>query len=115
MPNGSWRSIASSVIIIDFLINGKSFIQTFNLLKSLGFSNEFSWRKCLRIYRAGGLTKDYVYLDGYLKVEEFVRKGGYIRDLYIGKISICDLDWAKPLIKKGILKESKHFPKFLEK
>ncbi len=115
MPNGSWRSIASSVIIIDSLVNGKSFVQTFNLLKSLGLSDEFSWRKCLRTYRGGGLTKDYIYLEGYLKIEEFVRKGGSIRDLYIGKISISDLEWTKPLVEKGILKEARHLPNFLEK
>ena len=115
MPNGSWRSIASSVIAIDSLVNGKSFVQTFNLLKSLGFSDEFSWRKCLRTYRGSGFTKDYIYLDGYLKIEEFIRNGGDIRDLYIGKININDLKWIKPLVKKGILKKSKYLPKFLEK
>ena len=115
MPNGSWRSIASSVIAIDSLSNGKSFVQTFNLLKSLGLSDEFSWRKCLRTYRGGGLTKDYIYLDGYLKVEEFARNGGDIRDLYIGKISIDDLKWAKPLVEKEMLKKAKYLPKFLEK
>lgn len=36
----------------------------------------------------GGCSKDYVYLDGYYKVKSFIEKGGNLRDLYFGKISL---------------------------
>lgn len=40
-------------------------------------------------------TKDIVYLNGLLKVEEYVRQGRDMKELYIWKIAISDLDEIK--------------------
>lgn len=38
--------------------------------------------------RPGGCPKDYVYIDGYLKVKEYLKNGGSIKKLYYGKVDI---------------------------
>ena len=59
------------------------------------FDEEKSWRITLRAKRGlsdtsepGGLTKDYLYLDGYYKVKKYIETGHDIKKLYVGKIAI---------------------------
>lgn len=44
------------------------------------------------VSKSGVFMKDTVYVNGYLKVQNFVDNGGSLEDLYMGKISIEDLD-----------------------
>lgn len=38
--------------------------------------------------KPGGCTKDYVYIAGYMKVKNYLEKGGSINALYAGKIGV---------------------------
>jgi uncharacterized protein (TIGR02421 family) len=42
--------------------------------------------------RPGGCPKDYVYIDGYLKVKEYLDNGGNIGSLYLGKVGVEHLE-----------------------
>jgi uncharacterized protein (TIGR02421 family) len=42
--------------------------------------------------RPGGCTKDYVYIDGYLKVKDFINREGSLKSLYFGKVGIEHVD-----------------------
>jgi hypothetical protein len=55
----------------------------------------------------GVFTKDYLYHSGYKEVKEFVEKGGNIKDLYIGKVNIEDLEKIKTL---PFILSPKHLP-----
>jgi len=52
--------------------------------------------------KPGGLTKDYLYLDGYFAVRGFLENGGDIEDLYYGRIGIEHIPLLKdvPKLKK---------------
>ena len=83
-------------------MNNKSFVEIYSLLKN-HLPEPTAFTIAVRAKRgisdtalAGGCTKDYVYLDGYYKVKDFISKGGTINDLYYGKIGIEHV----PLIKK---------------
>lgn len=115
MPKGSWRSICANVIAIDLMVKGESFTNIFNTLREYGFNKIFAWRKCLRIFRGGGLTKDYIYLEGYYRIKNFVELGGKIENLYYGRISIEDIEWVIDLKNKNILNDIKYLPIFLQK
>jgi len=89
------RTIATSM-------NKRSFVKIYSLLKNY-LPEQTAFTIAVRAKRgisdtklAGGCTKDYVYLDGFYRVKEFVSKGGSINDLYYGKIGIEHV----PLIKK---------------
>lgn len=92
MPYRSWRSICANVIAIDMLIKKKSFKEIFNHLLTLGFNEEFSWAKCVRIFRGGGLTKDYMYLEGYNLVKAYK---GDVEDIFIARVPIEKIEWTK--------------------
>jgi len=44
------------------------------------------------ITKSGVFMKDTVYVNGFLKIEDFLNAGGNLEDLYIGKVAIEDLD-----------------------
>jgi len=41
--------------------------------------------------REGVYMKDVVYLNGFIAVEDFIERGGSLKDIYIGKIHLDDL------------------------
>ena len=42
----------------------------------------------MRIYRGGGLTKDAVYLRGLLQILRYLREGGELEPLFVGKVAV---------------------------
>ncbi len=93
---------------------GGSFRKIYSFVKDLGFSEEKSFRIALKLKRGledtsqpGVFTKDYIYYKGYKDIQKFVEDGGDIADLYVGKISVHDVDWIKKL--PGI-KKPKYLP-----
>ncbi|RME32062.1 DUF1704 domain-containing protein [Candidatus Woesearchaeota archaeon] len=83
----SRRSMAGHVLAVDALHRGLSFRETFTLLAQY-FPQGEAWRLTLRNYRAGGLAKDHAYLQGLLRVKQFLKAGGDLRTLYVGKVGI---------------------------
>jgi uncharacterized protein (TIGR02421 family) len=61
--------------------------------------------------REGAFTKDYIYYKGYYQIKNFIDNGGDIKDLYIGKININDLETIKKI--PGITK-AKILPTWLK-
>jgi hypothetical protein len=53
----------------------------------------------------GGCTKDFAYLQGYLKIKEYVSEGKDLKELYKGKISIDDIK-----LLQGKLPEPQYIP-----
>lgn len=68
------------------LIEGQSFRKTYNGLRNYNFNEDEAFKTCLRVYRGGGFTKDYVYLQGYLRVKQFLEKGGEFKRFILRKI-----------------------------
>lgn len=103
------RNYAGRVIAVDFALR-KSFLETFMEL-SRYFDAESAWKITLRAKRGikntslpGGCTKDYLYLEGYYQVKNYLANGGSLHDLYIGKIGLehipilKDVEGIKPHI-----------------
>jgi len=94
-----------------------TFREIYDFVKGLGFSEEKSFRIALKLKRGledtsqpGVFTKDYIYYKGYRDIQDYVKSGGDLQDLYIGKISVHDVHWIKKL--SGI-KKPKYVPAWL--
>lgn len=75
-----------------------SFRNVFEMMQDFGMSEEKSFRMALRAKRglgdteqAGAFTKDIIYLQGYRRIEKFVKEGGDLKKLYVGKIALEDV------------------------
>src|SRR5690606_22778411 len=93
---------------------GKSFVESFHLLtEKYGFSPRSSFNICMRVYRGGGLTKDAVYLKGFLNIIDYIKEGKDLRDLLIGKIREDYLPVVQELIQRNLLLKTPVVPRFL--
>jgi len=111
----SYKALA--LIIAIATAHQASFNQVFEKILSFGLSIEDSFRITLKVKRGltdtsskGAFTKDMMYYSGYKQIKEFIKNGGEMRDLYIGKFNLKDLDLIKKL--EG-LTDPKILPKWL--
>jgi uncharacterized protein (TIGR02421 family) len=95
-----------------------TFRETFEMLRLHGLTENQAWDYTVRVYRGGdgrlgAYIKDHEYLSGVAQVEDFVRDGGSLRDLYIGKIGVSDVPLAKRLVDQGLFRPPKIIPEFI--
>jgi alpha-L-glutamate ligase-like protein/uncharacterized protein (TIGR02421 family) len=79
-----------------------SFAGLFLKLLDIGLPQNRAFRICIKLKRGledtsqpGAFTKDHLYFVGERQVEEFIRNGGKIEDLYLGKFNLEDLEDIK--------------------
>ena len=109
-------NIILGTILADLALK-KSFRDVFEFaLKHTG-NKDVAWQLSVKSKRgvqntekAGGFTKNYLYLQGYLKVENFLKKGGSFEDLYLGKVNIDQLSIVKKIKE---IKPPRYLPHFL--
>jgi hypothetical protein len=106
--------LAARVIAADSLINGASFIDTFRLLTdTYRFNKHPAFNIITRIYRAGGLTKDAVYLRGLIQLLRYLQDKPLSELFFIGKIAIDHVPIIQELKRRNILQQTKLRPRFL--
>lgn len=109
------RRLAARVLAAHRLLGGASFIQTFTELhEAHGFEKRKAFSIALRVYRGGGLTKDAVYLRGLCQVLEYLKGGGELELLFLGKIALEHIPIVRELRHRGILREPPLRPRYLD-
>jgi uncharacterized protein (TIGR02421 family) len=109
------RLLAGRVMAARMLIEGATYLDTFRELHfGLGFSQRTAYIITSRIYRSGGYTKDAVYLRGLINLVRYIRNGGELAPLMVGKISIEDIPVIKELQLRQILKPSLLRPRYID-
>lgn len=99
------RLLAARVIGAKALIDGASFVDVFRILNSEhGFERRTAFGITMRLYRSGGYTKDAVYLRGLLRVMDYLRQGGDIEPLFLGKFGMEHLPIINELQSREVLK-----------
>jgi hypothetical protein len=80
------------------------FIDAINKLEQLGISKQKAFSMVLRCKRGmgdtskpGGVYKEAIYFRGAKKIDTYVKNGGKLKDLYLGKISIDNLELYKKI------------------
>ena len=97
LDNSTLRKYAGRLVAVDFAID-HGFFETFKMLEQ-HFSQEQAYSITQRVKRGiknteenGAFTKDFVYFAGSIKVREFLEQGGKLKELYLGKISVEDVE-----------------------
>ncbi len=109
------RYFSAGNMISSYISLEKSFSSAVAELIKIGFTKTSAIKHVLKTKRGlsdtskpGGITKQCIYTRGALKVEKFIKNGGDIKDLYVGKI---DIDKLEVLKKLKCLNKAKHMPK----
>lgn len=108
-----YKFFAARIIASDMAIT-KSFFEIFKTLhEKYNLSRQNSYKITKRVKRSlidtskpGGYIKDHVYFEGFQMIKKFMQKGGDIRPLFAGKISLNEIS----LLKKKIIKPPQLLP-----
>ncbi len=111
--------VSTSYFVIAADIGSRaSFRETYNVLRKLGASVESAWKYTFRVKRGLGDTskpgvfaKDAQYLLGVFEIEKFLKAGGKLQDLFVGKIKPADLSVLKDSTD---IAPAKFFPPFFK-
>lgn len=107
------RQLAARVVTVHRLTAGESFVDSWQALVDAGFPKASAFTTTMRAYRAGGLTKDAIYLRGLVDLLAHLRAGGELDLLWIGKFSLVDLPLVKDLVERGILRPAAVLPRYI--
>lgn len=98
------QKLALRVIAVNSMIKERSFKRTFSQLKDeYRVSDEDAFTITTRVYRGGGFTKDYVYLQGLHKMLSAYESEQDFNLLLAGKTSIDYLPIMSRIMDKGLL------------
>ena len=115
LTNSRLRILAARVIAGRTLTEGQTFSETYRVLTDeYNVPPETSFQITARAYQGGGCTKDIIYLRGLIKLVEYMKNGGELEPLYVGKIGFKHIPLIRELKIRGILKPSPLVPSFLK-
>ncbi len=107
--------LAGRVLAVDALADGATFVETFRLLRrDRGFRSLGAFGVAMRVHRAGGLTKDAIYLQGLSDVLTHVEGGGSLESLLVGKVALAQIAMVEELRLRGILRSPLLRPDWLD-
>jgi len=110
------RLLAGRVLATKAMVDGADFLETFRMLtQDHGFDRRGAYTITLRIFRGGGLTKDAVYLRGVVSIFRYLREGGDLRTLFVGKIAADHVAVVQELQWRGVLKQAPLLPRYMER
>ena len=116
------RRLADRVLAIQMAIDGADFLQVYQFFCERTGDEGQAFENARRVFRGGVLTggapftKDLVYLDGLLRVHNFLRtavamgRADCIRLLFCGKLDLEDISVFCQLANLGICREPAFLP-----
>jgi uncharacterized protein (TIGR02421 family) len=111
---GRLRQLAARVVAVHQMVEGASFAEVHRALVNAGVQQEPAFSITVRAFRAGGLTKDAVYLRGLLDLLTHLRTGGDLDVLWLGKMALVDAPLVEELWDRGVLRAATLRPRYLD-
>lgn len=108
------KLLAGRVVACDMVSKGADFVETFKELLNYNFEEKTAFTITTRVFRGGGLLKDYIYFKGLLKLLKILPKIKNIEILYTGKFSFHHIPIIEELIYRDIIKLPLIKPRYLE-
>ena len=109
------RLLAARVLAVEQLIEGATFVDTLRLLTGTHrFARRTAYTIAMRVYRGGGLTKDTLYLEGLVEILDYLRSGGEIEPLLIGKLAAEHIPVIRELRLRHVLRDPPFRPRYLD-
>ena len=109
------RLLAARVVAVRRMASGASFLEVFDeLVDQHGYARQTAFTIAMRVFRSGGYAKDAVYLKGLIELMEYLRKGGRIEPLFVGKLGVDHVPMIEELQWRGVLKPVPLRPYYLD-
>lgn len=112
---GRMRQLAARVVAVHHLVDGASFVETFrSLSQDFQFSDRVAYNITMRVFRGGGLTKDAIYLRGLVAILGYVKQGGSLEPLIVGKMAVEHIPIIKELQYRNVLSAAPLRPRYMQ-
>jgi len=111
---GRLRQLAARVVAAHAMTGGASFEEVHRELVDLGVPKGQAFSIVVRAFRAGGLTKDAVYLRGLRELVDHLREGGPLQALWLGKMPLAAAPLVDELHQRGALHDPVLLPRYLD-
>jgi uncharacterized protein (TIGR02421 family) len=109
------RLLAGRVVAVHSVTEGATFLETYRELHcDHGFSREGAFMTAMRVHRGGGFTKDMVYLQGLVKLLDYLGRGGELELLYLGKVALDHFPFVEELRWRQVLSPGPLLPRYLD-
>ena len=117
LPPGRLRILAFRVIAAHLRSGGATFREAYEALVEAGCARKTAFTTVMRAYRAGGMTKDAVYLRGLIRLLKHIEDMEKVdlTPMFVGKISFDSIPLVKDLMDRSIVSHPVLTPRFLEK
>jgi uncharacterized protein (TIGR02421 family) len=109
------RHLALRVIAVDLMCNGADFKECFNsIVTQYSVDKDSAYTLVTRVYRGGGFTKDYLYLNGFSKLYKFWQEGNDLSPLLVGKTSISFYNTILEMIDRNLVEKPQYITRSFE-
>ncbi|CAN5736387.1 flavohemoglobin expression-modulating QEGLA motif protein [soil metagenome] len=108
------RLIAARVVAVRRVIEDLPFAKVVaELTEQHGIPRRTAFGIAVRVFRGGGLTKDAIYLRGLQQTLSYLKRGGDLRPLLVGKIALEQVPIVEELIRREVLVAPALVPRWL--
>ncbi|HJR91386.1 MAG TPA: tyrosine/phenylalanine carboxypeptidase domain-containing protein [Acidimicrobiia bacterium] len=114
LPVSRLHVLAHRVVAAHLRSEQATFVETVDRLIELGAGPRSAFTTAMRAYRAGGMTKDAVYLRGLTRLCEHLATGAGLERLLVGKTTLEDDALIGDLLERGVLSPPPLRPRFLD-
>jgi uncharacterized protein (TIGR02421 family) len=111
---GRLRQLAARVVAVHQMVEGASFAEVHRALVHAGVQQGPAFSIAVRVFRAGGLTKDAVYLRGLIDIMTHLRTGHDLEVLWLGKMALADAPLVEELRTRQVLLQPTLRPRYLD-
>jgi uncharacterized protein (TIGR02421 family) len=108
-------ALAARVVAVAAMIDGARFSEVFKeLTAEHGVDEDEAFLICVRVFRGGGLTKDWLYVAELEPIFRHWATGGDMEHLLLGKVTMDSLDDVGDLVSRGVLRPAAYLPEYLD-
>lgn len=107
------RQLAARVVAVHRMTDGAAFADVHGELVRAGLQPGPAFSVTARVFRAGGLTKDAIYLRGLADLLTHLRAPGDVDVLWLGKMGLADAPLVQELRDRRVLREPTLRPRYL--
>ncbi|QCX28891.1 flavohemoglobin expression-modulating QEGLA motif protein [Nocardioides jishulii] len=108
------RQLADRVLTVHRMVDGASFAEAYDALVTAGVPQGSAFTTVMRVFRAGGTTKDAIYLRGVVDLLAHLADDGDLDLLWLGKFSLEDLPLIAELTEREALVPPRLLPRYLD-
>jgi uncharacterized protein (TIGR02421 family) len=110
------RLLAARVLAARLMIDGATFVDCFRKLnRDVGLEQYTAYTATMRVFRAGGISKDAVYLRGLNQLLAFLSDGGSLKPLFVGKIGVDHIPVIEELKWRRVLRHAPLTPRYMDR